>query len=144
MPNLNDLALYMETLSDKVDSASSQLAVEVAITIISELAYKTPVDTSKALSSWFVTLGSPSTNVGKAYFVGEEGSTRNSSAAETIKNAKNILATKKAGQVIYLTNNQPYIKRLNEGYSKQQAAGFVERAIMVGQVKAKNIKIELK
>lgn len=143
MANLLDLANSMNKLSKSVNKVANEAAIKVALTIVGELAYKTPVDSSKALSSWFVTLNAPSSAIGKAHFIGEFGSTKNMSAAETLAQAKKILANKKAGQTIYITNNQPYIKRLNDGYSKQQAAGFVERAVMVGELSVKNIKIKL-
>lgn len=143
MANLLDLANSMDKLSKNINKAANDASIQVALTIVGELAYKTPVDSSKALSSWFVTLGTPSGVVGKAHYVGEFGSTKNMSAAETLAAAKKVLSNKKAGQVIYITNNQPYIKRLNEGYSKQQAAGFVERAVMVGELSVKNVKIKI-
>lgn len=143
MANLLDLANSMDKLSKKVNKAANDAAIQVALTIVGELAFKTPVDSSKALSSWFVSLGAPSSVVGKAHYSGEYGSTKNMSAAETLAKARKVLASKKAGQVIYITNNQPYIKRLNNGYSSQQAAGFVERAVMVGQLSLKNIKIKI-
>lgn len=140
MATLLDLANRMDKLSKSVNKVASDAAVKVALTIVGELAYKTPVDSSKALSSWFVTLGSPSTTIGQAHFVGQDGSTKNASAAETLANAKAVLANKKPNQIIYISNNQPYIKRLNNGYSEQQAAGFVERAVMVG---TRNIKLNV-
>lgn len=141
--NLLDLANRMDKLSKEVGKVANDAAIQVALTIVGELAFKTPVDTSKALSSWFVTLGSPSNSVGKAHYSGEFGSTKNMSATETLAQARKVLANKKAGQTIYITNNQPYIKRLNAGYSEQQAAGFVERAVMVGELKMKDIKVKI-
>ncbi len=64
------------------------------------------------------------------------------SAAETINQARAVLATKKPGQKIYITNNLPYIRRLNDGYSKQAPAGFVERAVLIGRKMRKNFKIK--
>ncbi|AHI60028.1 TPA: hypothetical protein NNT57_004606 [Salmonella enterica] len=141
--NLLDLANDMSKLSKQVNKAANDAAIQVALTIVGELAFKTPVDTSKALSSWFVTLGSPTSLVGRAHYVGESGSTKNMSATETLAQARKVLSNKKAGQVIYITNNQPYIKRLNEGYSQQQAAGFVERAVLIGELKMKDIKVKI-
>lgn len=143
MASLLDLANSMDKLAKNVDKAASEAAVKVALTIVGELAFKTPVDTSKALSSWFVTLDAPSSTVGVPHVYGEQGSSRNASASQTLADAKRALANKKAGQVIYIVNNQPYIKRLNAGWSKQQAAGFVERAVMVGQLQIKSIKLKI-
>ncbi|MCY1553030.1 hypothetical protein D9M68_894720 [compost metagenome] len=98
-----------------------------------DLAYKTPVDTSNALSNWQLTLDSPATDEIKPYFPGHMGSTQRASAAQTVNEARSRLGAKKPGQPIYITNNVPYIEQLNNGSSKQAPAGFVERSILIGR-----------
>lgn len=142
--NLLDLAESLEKKKAEIEKAASDAAIFTAITIVGDLAYKTPVDTSKALSSWIVTVGEPSDIVGSAYYPGEKGSTQKASAQATIAAAKAALATKKPGQPIYITNNQPYIKRLNDGYSGQQPAGFVQRAALLGRKVIQKYKLNLK
>ena len=139
---LLDLATSLEKKAKAIDEAASKLAVDTALTIVGDLAFKTPVDTSQALSNWIVTLETPSSDKIKPHFPGEGGSTQRASAAETMNNARAILAKKKPGQKIYITNNLPYIRRLNEGYSKQAPAGFVERAVLIGRKMRKNFKIK--
>lgn len=140
--NLFDLARMLERLSLKTETVASDAAVSAATAVLGDLAFKTPVDTSQALSSWIVTLDSPSSIVGKAHYPGEYGSTQKASAQETLRIGKMTLLQKKPGQVIYITNNQPYIVRLNEGWSQQQPAGFVERAVAIGRRIIGNFKIK--
>lgn len=139
---LLDLATSLEKKAKAIDEAASKLAVDTALTIVGDLAFKTPVDTSQALSNWIVTLDNPSTQTVKPYFPGEGGSTQRASAAETINQARAILAKKKPGQKIYITNNLPYIRRLNDGYSKQAPAGFVERSVLIGRKMRRNFKLK--
>ena len=139
---LLDLATSLEKKAKAIDEAASKLAVDTALTIVGDLAFKTPVDTSQALSNWIVTLETPSSDKIKPHFPGEGGSTQKASAAETINQARKILAGKKLGQRIFITNNLPYIRRLNDGYSKQAPAGFVERAVLIGRKMRKNFKIK--
>ena len=139
---LLDLAASMERKANAINAASSQLAVDTALTIVGDLAFKTPVDTSQALSNWIVTLETPSSDKIKPHFPGESGSTQRASAAETINQARAILAKKKPGQKIYITNNLPYIRRLNDGYSKQTPAGFVERSVLIGRKMRRNFKLK--
>lgn len=139
---LLDLATSLEKKAKAIDEAASKLAVDTALTIVGDLAFKTPVDTSQALSNWIVTLETPSSDKIKPHFPGEGGSTQRASAAETINQARAILAKKKPGQKIYITNNLPYIRRLNDGYSKQATAGFVERSVLIGRKMRKNFKIK--
>lgn len=138
---LLDLAASLEKKAKAIDEAASKLAVGTALTIVGDLAFKTPVDTSQALSNWQVSLGSPVDSKIPPYYPGEGGSTRNSSAAETINQARKILAGKKPGQRIFITNVLPYIRRLNDGYSKQAPAGFVERAVLIGRKMIKKAKL---
>jgi len=140
-----DLLALAETLEAKakaIDEAASQTAVDTALAIVGDLAYKTPVDTSQALSNWQVTLDGPAASTIAPHFPGSQGSTYRASAAETIANAKTVLKNKKPGQAIYITNNLPYIKRLNDGYSAQAPAGFVERAVLIGRKMLSKFKIK--
>jgi len=139
---LLDLATSLEKKAKAIDEAASKLAVDTALTIVGDLAFKTPVDTSQALSNWQVSLGSPVDSKIPPYYPGEGGSTRNSSAQSTIDAAKNALKQKRPGVTIYISNVLPYIRRLNDGYSKQAPAGFVERAVLIGRKMRKNFKIK--
>ena len=143
MATLLDLANRMDALAASIPAASSDAAKKVAETLVADLAYKTPVDTSQALSNWIVTTGSP--NVGKIdpHFYGEHGSTQKASAAETIANARAVLKGKKPGQSIFITNNLPYIRRLNDGHSGQAPAGFVERCVLIARKTLQKIKIKV-
>jgi hypothetical protein len=142
MAGLLDLAASLERKAKSIDEAASKLAVDTALTIVGDLAFKTPVDTSQALSNWQVSLGSPVDSKIPPYYPGEGGSTRNSSAQSTIDAAKNALKQKRPGVTIYISNVLPYIRRLNDGYSKQAPAGFVERAVLIGRKMRKNFKIK--
>lgn len=129
---LLDLANRMDAMADKIEKQASELAVEVAIRIISDLVMVTPVDTSRALSNWRASLGSPHAGWIGPHFYGERGSTRTSSANEAIAKARIVLRDKKPGQSIWITNNVPYIMDLNRGSSRQNPGGFVERAVALG------------
>lgn len=138
---LLDLANRMEALAEEIRVAGSDTAVNVGKAIINDLAFKTPVDSSKALSNWIVTLGSASGLRIDPHYPGERGSTQGASAAQTIAEANATLASKKPGQTIFITNNLPYIKRLNDGYSRQAPAGFVERSVLIGRRKVRDFKL---
>ncbi|QEG09336.1 tail completion or Neck1 protein [Xanthomonas phage vB_Xar_IVIA-DoCa1] len=140
--DLLSLAVSLERKAKAIDEAASKTAVDTAMAIVGDLAYKTPVDTSQALSNWRVTLDSPATGTIAPHYPGIQGSSQRASAAETINAAKSVLANKKPGQAIFITNNLPYIKRLNDGYSAQAPAGFVERAVLIGRKMLAKFKIK--
>lgn len=121
----------MDSLAKQIEPAASRLAVEIATNIITQLVRTTPVDTSNALSNWVVTLGTPNLGVILPHVPGRHGSTQMSSARQALSVAKTVLKTKKPGQVIWITNNVPYIVELNRGSSTQAPAGYVEAAIAI-------------
>lgn len=142
MADLLDLANRLERKAKAIDEAASKTAVDTALAIVGDLAYKTPVDTSQALSNWIVTLDSASTQKIAPHYPGVQGSSQRASAAETINAARSVLRNKKPGQPIFITNNLPYIRRLNDGYSGQAPAGFVERAVLIGRKMLAKFKIK--
>lgn len=139
---LLDLADSLATRRKAIGQAANEAAKKVALTVISDLAYKTPVDTSQAISNWVLTIGRRAVSTIKPHFPGKHGSSYRASAAETIALAKVQLQSKKPGQVIWIQNLLPYIKRLNDGYSAQQPAGFVERAVLLGRLTIAKFKIK--
>lgn len=123
----------MEKKAKQIDDAASKSATDCALAIVGSLAYTTPVDTSKALSNWLVSVGAPSLHQVGPHYPGKQGSSQRSSASEVLTAAKQALKAKKPGQTIYITNNLIYISILNGGSSEQAAAGFVERAVLIGK-----------
>jgi hypothetical protein len=76
----------------------------------------TPVDTGHARANWVPSVGEP--------FAAEvDGDAAHSSGVA------DVLAYELGDGPAWVSNNVPYILRLNDGWSAQQPAGFVERAI---------------
>lgn len=78
----------------------------------------TPVDTGHARANWIPSVGEP--------FAGEVPGV--SSSAHDAGVAA-VLGYKLGDGPAWVTNNVPYILVLNDGWSDQQPAGFIERAI---------------
>lgn len=90
----------------------------VALVVDSTLVATTPVDSGRARSNW-----NPSLNVPDGSIV-EPGQK---------KSIDPINAAYKITDTILISNNLPYIKKLNEGSSKQAPAGFVDAALQKGK-----------
>lgn len=127
----------MEAQITRIHEIGSQRAIKTALAIVSDLATVTPVDTSQALSNWQVSLNTPVGNIIDAYYTGSKGSTQELSAVDTIRKAREVLSHKKPGEDIHISNLLRYIAKLNEGSSKQEPAGFVERAVLIGRIASK-------
>lgn len=140
---LLDLAERLEKSAASLEDQASGVAVSTALAIVDNLSQVTPVDTSKAISNWQVTLGSPSAGEIPAHVEGFAGSTYSISGRATRNLARFDLQQKRPGVKIFVSNAAPYINDLNNGSSKQEAAGFVERAVIIGKQVVKNSRIRL-
>jgi len=105
---------------------------KVVLAIDNALVSSTPVDTGRARSNWLPNFNTPT-----------EETTKNTSPSV----AKAAVAAKVAAfdidkhASVHLTNNLPYIGKLNEGSSDQQPAGFVRRAVLAGVDAVKSVKL---
>jgi hypothetical protein len=143
LKTLHDLALDMDKLAVTLKLEGNRCAIESALIVHHNLTEITPVDTSTALSNWDVFIGSYEKTPHEPYFMGKRGSTKLKSMRFANKEAALILSEKKPGESIFIVNAVDYIEKLNGGSSTQAPAGFVERAIMLGQKYVKNFKIDL-
>lgn len=74
----------------------------------------------RARGNWQITLGTPA--VGEIDRVDPEGT-------ETTDEVEEVVAASNPDGVMYLTNNLPYIERLENGWSSQAPAGMVRKNI---------------
>lgn len=94
----------------------------------------TPVDTGWARANWIPRIGAPATGTAGTRAQAEAGNV--STLAQTLGQAV-LLGYKLPMGRVYISNNVPYILRLNEGHSKQAPRGFVQKAI------TKAVKVDL-
>lgn len=124
--SLKQFAVRMRGHGKKIPDRADQIVRQIALAADRTLVLNTPVDTGRARANWQASLGAPATGT-----IDAEPGKRGSVAAATSQ-AEAVIAAYKGGasdSAIFLTNNLPYIVPLNNGHSKQQPAGFVERAV---------------
>jgi hypothetical protein len=113
----------------------------IALELFRRVIYKTPVDDGPARANWQVSIGAAAT--GTVELSDKDGSATMARATAASRGFR-------AGDIIYLTNNLPYIMKLEEGgypdgpktvggFSRQAPAGMValtvqEFAIVVNQI----------
>lgn len=139
MATLSDLASKMRSMAAAVPIEANKLKQEIATTIAVDLVSATPVDTSKAVSNWQGSVGSPITAVRAPYASGQKGSTRSESGAAALEQMRKAIGEATPGVSIFLSNNVPYIGRLNDGHSAQIPAGFIERAVVLCRVVLRSV-----
>jgi hypothetical protein len=128
------LARLCNDLPDRIERAANQLAVDFVKAVDRDLVEHTPVDVTTAVSNWQASLNSPPTFELPAIVPGERGSTAAQSSSEAIAHVGRVVAEKRPGERIFLSNLAPHIIDLNNGSSRQEPAGFFQRGILVGEL----------
>jgi ABC-type uncharacterized transport system substrate-binding protein len=94
-------------------------AKKTAVFIDTALILQTPKDTTQAASSWNVSL-----------VTADNSKVNHGSPAAAVNDAQAKINTAQKYKRILIQNMQPYIGRLNNGWSLQAPAGYVERIIL--------------
>jgi hypothetical protein len=110
---------------------------DVAVAVLDKVVHTTPHDTGQARRNWQVA-------VRAARPINKPLEETDYDGDRTVAEGTAIIrsTTRAPGQAIFISNSLPYIQRLNEGWSQQQATpGFVERAMQAGIDAAQKVKI---
>lgn len=107
----------LEKFSEKALKDADRVRRGAIIEILSGVSMATPVDTGRAAGNWQTTVSKPA-----------EGTVDRNGAQASIAAGPSNLG--KLGESVYITNNLPYIKKLNDGSSKKSPAMFVESNVM--------------
>lgn len=90
---------------------------KIVLDLESAVVLRTPVDTGRARGNWFPTIGAPSRQRDDDLF--------DPGGQKSIAGIGAQVGLLTLGDVAWLTNNLPYINRLEEGWSQQAPAGMV-------------------
>lgn len=141
MATLQGVGEKFKYMSRKIDGQTHRLLREVVRSVVTELVYATPVDTGRARSSWRTGIGRQ--RVGVPYKEPlappspEEGAQRSIDEMEAALSYNTV-----GGKTVYITSNLSYMDDLNTGTSAQAGAGFVERAVLRGRNKVRDLSRE--
>lgn len=103
------LQAFIEGAKERVDKTVKGATVTLATNVITE----TPVDTGAARGNWQASVGQPKTSI----------LDRTGEAAAIADVNANV--PDDAGDVVYIANNLPYIRKLEYGHSQQAPRGMV-------------------
>lgn len=101
----------------KVAKAADERIKRMAGDILVGVVTETPVDTGQARSNWNLAIGETdySTTSGNSDSIG--------------RGLGKLSVSEILGQPVIISNSLPYIVRLNEGWSQQAPAKFVEKVV---------------
>jgi len=106
----------LKKFGEVTERQASQIFRKVALDLDAAVVLDTPVDEGRARGNWYPSINTPSNEV-------DEDSL---GAAKSLNRLNGVIGKAKLGQVIWLTNNLPYIIALENGHSKQAAEGMVD------------------
>ena len=159
MADLGDLARLLRVRAYQVGQWGDATPRKATKVLVSELIRATPVDEGVARSNWQVESGPSKVSRRPAYAPGRHlgiSETRNAAAAiaaafakidraPTIYQLDNFfeagIMEAAGGVTFHVSNPVPWINPLDEGHSRQQAAGFVQRAIQAARIAVRQNKI---
>lgn len=130
--DLRSFTTRIETIASRIEKNADKVKRATALTVDQTVVMATPVDTGRARANWQVRAGIAPTDVIDAISPGKGGSTGAQNTQAALEQGKIAISSAQPGQEIHITNNLPYIGRLNEGHSAQAPAGFVEQAVNAG------------
>ncbi len=118
--DMGEFSLRIRARSNEIVAKVDETVRRVALAADQAVVMATPVDTGRARSNWIVRIGEASSEVREAAEVGS-----------VLAEGQAVISQYKGGSSIHITNNLPYINRLNEGWSAQAPSGFVETAVQI-------------
>lgn len=125
------IRVVVDSLEQFIEGIIKKLTLDIVANLVKAPSQGgTPVDTGWARANWVPQIGSPA---------GGLSGTRDavSPGAQTAGVATVATSYRLSGGAVHISNNVPYIVKLNEGSSKQAPKGFVQDAI------AKAVRVDL-
>lgn len=111
-------ALDLKRFGEVTEEQARMIFQKISLDLDARIVLGTPVDTGRARGNWFPTVGTPSGRV--------DLKAADKSGAAAIGAAQGVVAGAKLGDVIWFTNNLPYILPLENGHSGQAPQGMVD------------------
>jgi len=113
---VSGFARDVRVFAKKAKLDTRQVIRAVTLEISTSIILRTPVDTGRARNGWRATIDKPSAVKGR------KADPAATAALGTVRTAVSDIG----GNIYYLTNNLPYIRRLEyEGWSTQAPAGMM-------------------
>lgn len=134
--NFLQFARRIHFVATEFEHGTENTLKRAALAADQALVLNTPVDTGRARANWIVSIGSPS---GDTFgFTGGEAEATN----QALEQGRSTIDGYKLGKgAIFISNNLPYIQRLDAGYSMKAPQGMTEQALAAALREISNARI---
>lgn len=109
-----------------LDEFTEDLITQLTLQVTRELVADTPVDTGWARSNWIPSIGSPVTSPSGSKESRDRVIIDTSSQQEGLSR---VTTSYHLPSLVFVSNNVPYISKLNNGSSRLAPSGYVQTAI---------------
>ena len=133
------MRIYGSQLGEAVNILGANAGIAIGISLVRD----TPIDEGTAKSNWQASRTNPRTRTRDAYASGKYGSTETANEAAAIAHIVEQFKGRRKNQPIFLTNNLPYIAKLDSSYDTikrknpppppKYTSGFVRVALLKGR-----------
>lgn len=132
--DFRQFSLQLDDFAKKVGVSVTTVQKRIAFDLFDRIVRKTPVDTGRARASWNISTAAPDRTVAPE---GQQPA-MNRVSAEAKAGAALATLTERGliGEQVWISNNLPYIVKLEEGHSKQ-APPKAMVALSIEEVQAK-------
>jgi len=129
---MTTFSLDVKAFAAKVEEAADAAISKICLDLLKDIVLNTPVDSGRARANWQCSLNAPTS--GEIAFSADTGSgitaPKVSAGSTYAIDVGGIVASKASGNIFWISNNLPYIYRLEfEQWSKQAPSGMVRLAI---------------
>lgn len=119
----------LRIISEGIDVAIENVVKAVTLGITDELIETTPVDVGWARANWVPSIGAPAPGSPIARSTQEREAAAPGAQASQAAGIASVAGYKLNRGAVFISNNVPYLKELNEGSSQQAPANFIEASI---------------
>lgn len=120
-----------------VPKNAAELVKKAARRALYLVAHRSPYRTGQFRANWLVSRNTPNTKFTEYASAGGRGA----AAQIAIDRGNSVIDGAKPGDELILQNNAPYARKLNDGWSAQAPAGFVEAALQEAAGAVRGVKL---
>lgn len=129
---MTTFSLDVKAFAEKAEKGADDFISKICLDLLSDIVLNTPVDTGRARANWQCSLNAPAS--GQVAFSADAGSgitaPKVSAGSTYAIDVGSIVASQAPRNIFWISNNLPYINRLEfDQWSKQAPSGMVRLAI---------------
>lgn len=126
----DDIAAVKLQIENVTNETIIDVTLRIHATLVSNPPAGTPIDFGWASANWFINVGAPTSGNGGQLNADNPSAVTAREAQQGVTVARFVTGYDyTSGQTVHVGNNVPYINRLNNGWSNQAPAGFVDDAV---------------